>query len=124
MTEPTPAIVVDLSDALLETGDGVHWTLERHGDLNVNLVRLEPGHSVDEHVNHAVDVVLVVSAGAGHIWVDGVSTPLRAHVVADVPRGTARRIAAGPEGLSYLTVHRRRTLDIRAKLDRDGERGT
>jgi quercetin dioxygenase-like cupin family protein len=104
--------VVDMTDALGEVGDGVHWTLERGGDLNVNLVRLEPGHMVEEHVNREVDVVLIVATGEGSVNIDGASFGLRPHVVADLPAGTARHIEAGPAGLSYFTVHRRRVLGV------------
>ena len=117
MSDPDPQTptVVDLSDALAESGDGVHWTLEHGRDLNVNLVRLDPGRSVDDHVNRDVDVAVIVLAGRGTIHIDGAPSPLRPHVVAHILRGSARRIDAGPDGLGYLTVHRRRTLDIATK---------
>lgn len=113
--DPLTPTVVDLSDALVETGDGVHWTLQHGSDLNVNLVRLDPGRSVDDHVNRDVDVAVIVLAGRGTIHIDGASSPLRPHVVAHIPRGSARRIDAGPDGLGYLTVHRRRMLDVATK---------
>ena len=121
-SEPVAPTVVDLSDALTEVGDGVHWTLERQGDLNVYLVRLEPGHSVEEHVNSEVDVAVIVVAGDGYIHIDGAPSPLRSHVVAHVPRGTSRRVEAGPDGLGYLTVHRRRTLRLGTRPTRGRDR--
>ncbi len=89
-------------------GDGVHWTLAAPNDLNVNLVRLEPGHAIDEHVNDAVDVVVIGTGGHGVVTVDGVDHSLGPHVVVDIPKGSARRIRAGDEGLWHLTVHRRK----------------
>jgi quercetin dioxygenase-like cupin family protein len=91
------------------TGDGVHWTLERPGDLHVNLVHLDAGHAVGGHTNDEVDVVIVVLAGRGRLTIDGRDIELAPHVVADVPRRSRRSIrAAGGEGLGYLSIHRRR----------------
>jgi quercetin dioxygenase-like cupin family protein len=102
------AEVVDLSRFLGAEGDGVHWTLEEPGELNVNLVRLGSGRSMSQHVNDAVDVVVVVLAGSGQLVVDGVGLRLATAVVAQIPKGAARSIHADSEGLAYLTVHRRR----------------
>lgn len=104
--------VYDAWDASTETGDGVRWTLARSADLNVNLVRLDADHHIETHVNHDLDVVVIVIAGTGTIAIDDVSSPLYPNVIADVPKGTARRIEAGPGGLGYFTIHRRRTLGI------------
>lgn len=98
----------DLAPLLHAAGDGVHWTLAGAGDLNANLVRLEPGHRMGAHVNDEVDVLVVVLDGAGQAMVDGATVALHAHVVAHVPKGAAREIVAGEAGLAYLTVHRRR----------------
>jgi len=90
-------------------GDGVHWTLETPGELNANLVHLDPGHAIGEHVNDAVDVLIVVLAGAGRLTIEGGGTALAPHVVAHVPRGARRRVeAAAEDGLDYLSIHRRR----------------
>ena len=120
--DPLTPTVVDLSDVLVETGDGVHWTLEHGRDLNINLVRLDPGRSVDDHVNRDVDVAVIVLAGRGTIHIGGAPSPLRPHVVAHIPQGAVRRIDAGPDGLGYLTVHRRRTLGVATKAERGAER--
>lgn len=116
MTEANHLVELDAAIAAASGGrgaDGVHWTLERAGDLNANLVHLEPGHAIDEHVNDAVDVLVVVVAGAGTLTIAGSDQPLAPHAVVDVPKGTARRVRAGESGLWYLTVHvRRRGLHI------------
>lgn len=98
----------DLGPLLDAPGDGVHWTLGAEGDLNANLVRLEPGHAIGEHVNDEVDVLVVVLAGVGEARIDGHRLPLVHHQVVLLPSGARRSIEAGPEGLAYLTVHRRR----------------
>lgn len=112
---PTPgAQIVDLA-AVMDAAshgdgaDGVHWTLAPAGDLNANLVRLEPGHGVDHHVNDSVDVVIVVLSGAGTATVDGDEHPIGPRRLLHVPKGAGRRIQAGDEGLWYLTVHVRRS---------------
>jgi quercetin dioxygenase-like cupin family protein len=102
------APVVDLSPFLDADGDGVHWTLTDPCDLNVNLVRLDPGHSMSEHVNDSLDVVIVVLAGSGRVVVDGADASLTQAVVAPIPKGSVRSIHAGTDGLAYLTVHLRR----------------
>jgi quercetin dioxygenase-like cupin family protein len=107
--------MTDLS-ALLQTveGDGVHWTLEAPGELNVNLVHLDAGHGIGEHVNEAVDVVIVGLGGEGWLTVDGRSSTVTPHVVAHVPRGSRRSLRAGDgHGLDFLSIHRRRgPLDV------------
>ena len=102
------ALVADLRARLNEPGDGVHWTLEPDSEMNVNLVRLDPGHLMAEHVNDDVDVLVVVLAGGGHIVLGTRTVPLHPNGVAHVPKGLRRSIEAGPDGLTYLTVHRRR----------------
>lgn len=106
--EDDGVVAADLTSLLGAPGDGVHWTLERDGDLNANLVRLEPGHVVGEHTNSEVDVLVVGLAGGGHIVLDTTTVSLAPHVVVHLPKGVTRAIHAGPDGLTYLTVHRRR----------------
>lgn len=101
-------VAADLGPLLDAPGDGVHWTLPAEGDLNANLVRLEPGHGIGEHVNDEVDVLLVVLAGAGEARVDGAPVVLARDQVVLLPSGSRRSIEAGPAGLAYVTVHRRR----------------
>lgn len=107
------AVVVDAAVALLDSGDGVHWTLDQpESDLNVNLVRLDPGHVAEEHVNNEVDVLIMTVAGEGEIEVDGSQFAVHDSVLIHVPRGASRRIEAGTAGLGYVTIHRRRSLTI------------
>lgn len=119
---PSGPTIIDTSEALAELGDGVHWTLARSGDLNVNLVRLEPGRYIGDHVNHDLDVVIIVIAGSGTIDVDELTSSLHPNVVADVPKGASRHIEAGPDGLGYFTIHRRRKLDIAERGPRVDDR--
>ncbi|MGW5194308.1 hypothetical protein ACWEOO_33985 [Kribbella sp. NPDC004138] len=96
---------------------GARWALAEPGrQLDANLIHLPAGHRVDTHTEPDLDVVLVVVAGGGIA-----STPDGEQMLADgnvvwLPRGSTRSLIAGGEGLSYLTVHRRRPgLQIRKR---------
>jgi quercetin dioxygenase-like cupin family protein len=91
------------------SGDGVRWSLQGGDDLNVNLAHLDPGSRVESHINLEVDVVFVVLDGDGRLSVDVTDHELAPHVLALAPRGTERSIGAGPSGLTYLTIHKRRS---------------
>ena len=100
---------LDLRTLLPLSGDGVHWTLEPDADLNVNLVHLDAGHEVGDHVNDAVDVLVVGLDGTGEAEVDDRRHDLGPSVALHVAKGARRRIRAGGLGFTYLTVHRRRS---------------
>jgi quercetin dioxygenase-like cupin family protein len=107
METDRPAIVASDLDAT-PGGGGAVWSLPHDGDLDANLVRLAPEHGIDDHVNDEVDVLIVVREGGGELTVDGVAHALAGATLALVPRGCHRSITAGPRGIAYLTVHRRR----------------
>ncbi|MFK0129306.1 hypothetical protein ACIQRZ_03040 [Streptomyces rubiginosohelvolus] len=89
---------------------GALWHLAEPGrELDANLVRLPPGADVGEHQEDVLDVLLVVLAGAGSVRAgDGQVLDLAAGAVLWLPRTSRRALTAGPDGLTYLTVHRRR----------------
>ncbi len=101
-------MVVDLSEAAVGSGGAV-WSLPHGGDLDANLVRLDPESGIESHVNDDVDVLIVVQAGRGELTVDEQTRRLEVDHVALVPRGARRSISAGRGGLSYLSIHRRRS---------------
>ena len=108
-TAPTTSRLVVEPDVDAAHGvGGVVWKLPHDGDLDTNLVRLAAGRSIDEHVNREVDVLLVVRAGDGELVVDGVPHPLTGTTLALIPRHTRRSITAGHDGITYLSIHRRR----------------
>jgi quercetin dioxygenase-like cupin family protein len=86
---------------------GVVWSASP-GGFHANLVVLDGGGSIAAHRNDAVDVLLIVLAGAGTVSVDGEDHALAPAVAVQVPSGSTRAITAGPEGLRYLTVHAER----------------
>lgn len=102
------AVVVDLDSADTSGPAGVVWSLPHSGDLDANLVHLDPGGVIPEHANQEVDVLLSVVSGRGTLLLGGVEHALRGYVVALVPKGANREIRAGSTGLTYLSIHRRR----------------
>lgn len=105
-----PTHVVQLGEMLNAdpAGDGVHWSLDAASDLNVNLAHLDTDSRVAPHTNPELDVVIIVLAGTGTLRLDGTDHDLAPHILALAAKGTERSITAGPSGLTYLTVHRRR----------------
>ena len=77
-------------------------------DLNATLLAWPPGAGPPEHVNAERDVLLVVLAGSATVTVDGEERAVDAGEPMPIPKGTTRSIAAGPEGVRYLSVHTRR----------------
>ncbi len=99
---PLPAVVAGA------TGSGVVWTLPAGRGVNVNLVRLEPGESIREHVNDALDVVLLGVSGTASVTIDGLEVALEPGALLVVPAGARRAVAARGGAVGYLTVHRER----------------
>jgi quercetin dioxygenase-like cupin family protein len=111
MTEPVPRVLADLSALAGDSslGAGARWKLaEAERQLDANLVHLPAGRHVDTHREPDLDVVLVVVAGDGVFGTADGPQPVAAGKLIWLPHGSSRDITAGPEGLTYLTVHRRR----------------
>lgn len=105
---PVP-VLADLGAADTGGADGVVWSLPHGGDLDANLVRLHPGGAITEHVNDEVDVLVFVQSGSGVLTIDGHPRPMRSDVLALIPHGASRAISASAQGITYLSIHRRRT---------------
>ena len=112
MTEPDGgggAVAVDVAALDRRGPSGVVWSLPHGGDLDANAVVIAPGGSVGAHVNHEVDVMLVVVAGRGSVEVDGRDLPLAPGRLVHVPKGATRAVrAAADDDLVYVSVHRSR----------------
>jgi quercetin dioxygenase-like cupin family protein len=112
-TEPAdePRVVHDLQPLLTDIGNvqpGVVWRLAEPGrQLDANVLGLAAGQVVETHTEQDLDVLLVVVAGTGSLEGREVAE-LSAGTTVWLPRGSTRRLVAGPDGLGYLTVHRRR----------------
>jgi quercetin dioxygenase-like cupin family protein len=77
-------------------------------ELNATILSWAPGEGPSEHVNAERDVALVVIEGALLLVQEGEERLLVAGEATIVPKGTRRKLTAGPEGVRYATVHRRR----------------
>ncbi len=100
-------LIVDLNAEATGSGGAV-WSLPHGGDLDANLVRLDPGGGVGEHVNNELDVLIVALSGSGKVVIDGNVSSLGPNHLALIPQGTSRSIVAGDSGITYVSVHRRR----------------
>ena len=107
LTDDVGALVVDLS--VVVGSGGAIWSLPHGGDLDANLVRLDAGGEIDSHVNNDVDVLVIVQSGSAEFTVDGQARQLGTDHLALIPKGVRRSIVAGAGGVSYLSVHRRRS---------------
>lgn len=88
-------------------------------ELNVNLVVLLAGTSVEAHVNDAVEVAIVVLAGAGLAEIDGQRHTLAPGAMLLIPRGARRELRASSSRFVYVTCHQRRPpLVIKRRADR------
>ncbi|WP_406728973.1 AraC family ligand binding domain-containing protein [Streptomyces sp. GD-15H] len=107
---PLPRTLCDTAAlAALEDAPGALWRLAESGrQLDANVVRIPPGRRVDTHREPDLDVLLLVLAGEGSLTAPDGTQPLRAGTLFWLPHGSTRSLAAGDEGLTYLTVHRRR----------------
>jgi quercetin dioxygenase-like cupin family protein len=88
---------------------GVVWRLEEVGrQLDANVLNLPAGQRIGAHVEPDLDVLLVVVAGSGSMVTEAGLLTFGPGELVWLPHGSVRSLAAGGDGLAYLTVHRRR----------------
>lgn len=108
---PTVQVLVDVRQLVDDSpvASGARWTLAEPGrQLDANLIHLPAGKRVGTHTEPDLDVVLIVVAGGGTVGAPDGDQALAEGNVVWLPRGSTRNVRAGANGLSYLTVHRRR----------------
>ncbi|WP_258054981.1 cupin domain-containing protein [Streptomyces sp. Ru71] len=107
---PVPRSLCDVRAlAVPGAAPGVTWKLAESGrQLDANVVHLPPGERVDTHVEPDLDVLLLVVAGEGTVSSGGTEERVGEGTLVWLPRGSSRSLAAGSDGLHYLTVHQRR----------------
>ncbi|MGC0373093.1 cupin domain-containing protein [Streptomyces sp. SAI-229] len=108
---PLPRVLCDTAAlaALDDVSAGALWRLAEPGrQLDANVVRIPPGRGVDTHREPDLDVLLLILAGHGTLTAPDGPRALSAGALTWLPHGSTRSLTAGPEGLTYLTVHRRR----------------
>jgi quercetin dioxygenase-like cupin family protein len=78
-------------------------------DLNATILEWGAGAGPrGVHVNAERDVVVVVVSGSLELEQEGDCRTVAAGEVAVLEKGRRRRLTAGPEGVRYVTVHRKR----------------
>lgn len=110
---PLPRVLADTTEIASGAGErglgGAVFSLRmRERDLDSNVIALEPGGAIAEHWGPDVDVLVHVLAGSGHLDTETGVVDLAPGVLLWLPRRSRRAFRAGPQGLRYLTVHRRR----------------
>jgi uncharacterized protein (DUF2249 family)/quercetin dioxygenase-like cupin family protein len=110
---PLPRVLVDTStldvSATEADATGALWKLDvRERDLDSNVIALPPGGTIDAHDGPDLDVMIHVLSGTGELAREQGSIDLHPGVLVWLPQRSRRAFTAGPEGLRYLTVHRRR----------------
>jgi quercetin dioxygenase-like cupin family protein/iron-sulfur cluster repair protein YtfE (RIC family) len=88
-------------------GSGPVWGTESD-DLNATLLSWKAGSGPPEHVSEERDVLVVVLDGSAILRIDGDERQLERGETVIIAKGVARKLTAGPDGLRYLSVHRRR----------------
>ena len=121
---PGPAAARILGDfealtRVLPESRGALWKLAEPGrQLDANLVHLPPGQHVGTHAEPDLDVLLLVVAGDGILGTTGHALQLAKGAIVWLPYGSSRSVAAGDDGMSYLTVHQRRPgMRIKSRQD-------
>jgi quercetin dioxygenase-like cupin family protein len=108
-----------LANGATHASNGPIWGVGSE-QLNATLLSWQPGAGPQEHVNRERDVLVVVLAGSAILTTDGEERELAVGEVAIIERGRRRQIAAGRNGVRYLSVHRRRPpLQIARAPERD-----
>ncbi|MEU9593326.1 hypothetical protein AB0D84_26875 [Streptomyces sp. NPDC048193] len=109
---PLPRVLCDTTELLARTGEagaGALWRLAEPGrQLDANVVRVPASGRVGTHTEPDLDVLLLVLDGAATLVCADGDRPLRPGLLTWLPYGSTRAVQAGPDGVTYLTVHRRR----------------
>ncbi|HEY8788764.1 MAG TPA: DUF2249 domain-containing protein [Actinopolymorphaceae bacterium] len=113
VSTPLPQLLCNAHDvggtSLPADAAGAIWRLEpEQRQLDANIIHLASGERIETHNGPDLDVLLLVVAGEGAVHGDGPTLVLTLGALVWLPRLCRRAVAAGSEGLSYLTVHRRR----------------
>ena len=91
----------------VDDAEGPLWGLASE-DLNATLLAWRPGGGTEEHRNDERDVLIFVLEGDATVTIEGEGRELRVGQAAIVEKGLRRSVTAGPRGVRYLSVHRRR----------------
>ena len=110
---PLPRVLASTAGLAAAAGDprasGAVWKLDaRDRDLDANVIAVPPGGAIQAHAGPDLDVLIHVLSGSGTLAGERGTLALEPGDLAWLPRRSVRQYSAGPGGLRYLTVHRRR----------------
>ena len=107
---PLPRVLADTAAADAEAdATGALWRLRsRERDLDSQIVELRPEGAIEAHTGPDFDMLVHVLAGSGCVNTELGTVGLKTGAVLWLPRRSRRGFTAGPEGMRYLSVHRRR----------------
>lgn len=108
MSEPAEPILLDALSVAGTATNRLAASLTST-DLNVNLLVLAGGETIETHVNSEVDVLLVAVHGQGEVVIDDRPHALTPGQVLLIAKGTRRAIRPIGDRFAYLTCHRRRS---------------
>lgn len=103
-----PRIVGDTSEMPM-LGGGSAWRLEPpERGLDANIIDLPPDDEIARHDGPDLDVLIHVLTGSGILETAAGEFHLDPGTLVWLPPRSQRRIVAGPGGLRYFSVHRRK----------------
>lgn len=109
---PLPRLLTDtlaLADERGADASGAVFRLTMgNRDLDSNVIALPPQGTISEHTGPDLDVLLHVISGTGTLATEGGEVGLVPGALVWLPRRSRRQFTAGPQGLSYLSVHQRK----------------
>lgn len=111
-TTPLPRVLTDTAELAAEPDyTGAVWKLEvGERDLDSNVIALPPNGGIDAHAGADVDVLIHVLAGSGRLTTEQGEIELAPGALLWLPKRSRRQFSAGPDGLRYLTVHKKREI--------------
>ncbi|MGW8374913.1 hypothetical protein [Streptomyces sp. ODS28] len=122
-TAGTPRVLCDTASLAsgVPRATGALWRLDEPGrQLDANLVHVPPRERIASHTEPDLDALLLVVSGEGTLETAEGSQSFAPGALVWLPHGTARSLAAGRDGMTYLTVHRRRAgMQIRTRRPAD-----
>lgn len=112
-TTALPRVLGDTAETTADNTEadmtGALWKLQpRERDLDSQIIELRPEDTIEAHTGPDFDVLVHVLAGGGRVATELDTVDLEPGAVLWLPRRSRRSFTAGPEGLRYLSVHRRR----------------
>jgi quercetin dioxygenase-like cupin family protein len=77
-------------------------------DLDANVITLLAGDAIETHNGPSLDVLIHVLAGSGTLTTEASEVALCVGDLVWLPPRSQRRFQAGPDGLTYFSVHQRK----------------